>query len=276
MAGALKEIAAASASASSTRRRSTRPTARAWRASAASASEARCRSSPRSATSSACRSSPTCTSASQCAAVAEVVDVLQIPAFLCRQTDLLVAAAKTGAGGERQEGPVPGALGHEERGRKIREGGNPQRPADGARRDVRLQHSRRRHALPADHGAIGLPGGLRRDPRGPAAGRARRPLGRRPREVPVLARAAVAVGVDGSSSRPTRTPTAPSDGPNMVPLAEFDALLRELMVFDQIAKRRRSAELGFPSGAVCHAVARIKPMLESLMQAPITAQGHKA
>ena len=54
------------------------------------------RCSPISAGSWACRSSPTCTSQAQCAEVAEVVDVLQIPAFLCRQTDLLVAAAKTG------------------------------------------------------------------------------------------------------------------------------------------------------------------------------------
>ena len=56
--------------------------------------------------------------AEQCARVAPAVDVLQIPAFLCRQTDLLIAAAKTGKGRQRQEGPVPGALGHAERGRE--------------------------------------------------------------------------------------------------------------------------------------------------------------
>ena len=55
--------------------------------------------------------------------VAEVVDVLQIPAFLCRQTDLLLAAAQTGTAGQRQEGPVPGALGHEERRRQARRRG---------------------------------------------------------------------------------------------------------------------------------------------------------
>ena len=55
---------------------------------------------------------------SQCARVAEVVDVLQIPAFLCRQTDLLIAAAKTGPRGEGEEGPVSRALGHEERRRE--------------------------------------------------------------------------------------------------------------------------------------------------------------
>ena len=81
---------------------------------AASVSPRRCRSSPRSARSSACRCSPTCMSIEQCARVAEAVDVLQIPAFLCRQTDLLVAAAQTGKRGQREEGPVPRALGHEE------------------------------------------------------------------------------------------------------------------------------------------------------------------
>ena len=68
----------------------------------------------------AARRSPTCTSAEQCAPVAEAVDVLQIPAFLCRQTDLLVAAAGTGRAGQRQEGPVPRAVGHEERRRQDR------------------------------------------------------------------------------------------------------------------------------------------------------------
>ena len=64
------------------------------------------------------RCSPTCTSASNARASREVVDVLQIPAFLCRQTDLLVAAAADRPRRQRQEGPVPGALGHGERGRQ--------------------------------------------------------------------------------------------------------------------------------------------------------------
>ena len=103
---------AGSASASSTRPRSTRRTAPARRARAASGSKPRCRSSPRSARRSACRCSPTCTRPQQCALAAEAVDVLQIPAFLCRQTDLLVAAAQTGRVSQRQEGPVPRAVGH--------------------------------------------------------------------------------------------------------------------------------------------------------------------
>ena len=63
--------------------------------------------------SSACRCSPTCTRPAQCARVAEAVDVLQIPAFLSRQTDLLIAAAQDRQGRQRQEGSVPGAVGHD-------------------------------------------------------------------------------------------------------------------------------------------------------------------
>ena len=91
--------------------------------------------------------------AEQCARVAEVVDMLQIPAFLCRQTDLLVAAAQTGRVDQRQEGPVPGAVGHDQRGRQDHRGGQPQRAGDRARRLVRLQHARLRHARAADPGA---------------------------------------------------------------------------------------------------------------------------
>ena len=89
----------------------------------------------------------------QCARVAEVVDVLQIPAFLCRQTDLLVAAAADRARRQRQEGPVPGALGHGERGRQGHRRRQSQRAGDRARRVVRLQHAGLRHARAADPGA---------------------------------------------------------------------------------------------------------------------------
>ena len=85
-----------SASALSTKPRSTRRTAPARKSARGSASTRRCRSSPSCAKNSACRCSPTCTSRSNARRVAEAVDILQIPAFLCRQTDLLVAAAKTG------------------------------------------------------------------------------------------------------------------------------------------------------------------------------------
>ena len=94
----------------------------------------------------------------QCAAVAEVVDILQIPAFLCRQTDLLVAAAQDRPGRQCEEGPVSCAVGHGERRRQGDRGRKPQRDADRARRLVRLQHARVRHARAADHGrATGAP-----------------------------------------------------------------------------------------------------------------------
>ena len=90
------DLPEASAWASSTSRASTRPTAPASAAGAAWDWRSRSPSSPTSARSWTCRCSPTSTRTRQCAEVASVVDVLQIPAFLCRQTDLLIAAAKTG------------------------------------------------------------------------------------------------------------------------------------------------------------------------------------
>ena len=83
---------------------------------------------------------------SHAAPAAEVVDVLQIPAFLCRQTDLLVAAARTGRAGQRQEGPVSRAARHAARRRQARGVGRARHPAHRARLVVRLQQPRRRHA----------------------------------------------------------------------------------------------------------------------------------
>ena len=77
-----------------------------------------------------------------CAPVAEAVDVIQIPAFLCRQTDLLVAAARTGRAINVKEGPVPRALGYEERHRQSYRGGKPERDGVRTRRLLRLQHPR--------------------------------------------------------------------------------------------------------------------------------------
>ena len=118
----------------------------------------------------------------QCARVAEAVDVLQIPAFLCRQTDLLIAAGENRQDRQRQEGPVPGALGHEERGGEDHRRRQPQRAGDRARRLVRLQHARLRHARAADpRPRHRRAGDLRRHPFGAAAGRAGHLLGRRAR-----------------------------------------------------------------------------------------------
>ena len=85
----------------------------------------------------------------QCSIVADVVDVLQIPAFLSRQTDMLVAAAKTGKVVNVKKGQF---LGHEERRRQDHRLRQSERAGDGARRLLRLQYAGVRHARPADHG----------------------------------------------------------------------------------------------------------------------------
>ena len=132
----------------------------------------------------------------QCAPAAEVIDVLQIPAFLSRQTDLIVAAARTGRAVNIKKGQflAPDDMKHVIA--KALAAGNPNVMAMRARRLVRLQHAGLRHARAADHGGDRLPGRLRRHPLGAAAGRReRRPSGGERQFVPVLARAAVAVGV---------------------------------------------------------------------------------
>ena len=170
----------------------------------------------------------------QCAAVAEVVDILQIPAFLCRQTDLLVAAAQDRPGRQRQEGPVPGALGHGERRRQGHRRRQPQRDADRARRLLRLQHPRLRHARPADHGrdtgapvifdathSVQQPGGRARPP---AASASSCRCWRAPRS-----RSAS----PACSSRRTRTRTTrPPTGPTWCRCATWRRCSRELKAFD--------------------------------------------
>ena len=166
------------------------------RASAAWASTARCRSSPKSARSSALPVLTDVHEPEQCAEVAEVVDVLQIPAFLCRQTDLLVAAAKTGRAVNVKKGQFLAPWDMKNVLAKIVESGNPERAPDRARRLVRLQHARLRHARAADHEGDRRAGRVRRDAFRAAARRAgRRPSAANAQFVPVLARAAVAVGV---------------------------------------------------------------------------------
>ncbi len=132
------------------------------------------------------------------AASPPVVDLLQVPAFLSRQTDMLVAAGADRTRGERQEGAVPRARGTwRTPSAKVRRRGQRQRHGHRARRDVRLQQPRRRLPLAPAHAGARRSRLLRRDALGAAARAARAT----PREAsasssPPLARAAVAVGVD--------------------------------------------------------------------------------
>jgi 2-dehydro-3-deoxyphosphooctonate aldolase (KDO 8-P synthase) len=177
--------------------------------------------------------------AGQCARVAEVVDVLQIPAFLCRQTDLLVAAAKTGRAVKVKKGQFLAPWDMANVVAKITDSGNPnvlvtERGSSFGYNtlvvDMRALPIMARIGCPvifdATH-AVQQPGG-----QGTASGGDRR-------FVPTLARAAVAVGVAGVFIETHQDPDrAPSDGPNMVPLAEFEGLLRQLMAIDAVAKRK--------------------------------------
>jgi len=178
--------------------------------------------------------------AEQCGRAAEAVDILQIPAFLCRQTDLLLAAAATGRIVNVKKGQflAPWDMGNVVA--KITSAGNPkvlvtERGASFGYNtlvsDMRaLPIMARTTGAPvifdATH-SVQQPGG-----KGTSSGGERE-------FVPVLARAAVAVGVAGVFIETHPDPDhAPSDGPNMVPLRDFEALLRTLMEFDALAKRR--------------------------------------
>jgi 2-dehydro-3-deoxyphosphooctonate aldolase (KDO 8-P synthase) len=177
--------------------------------------------------------------ADQCAPVAEVVDILQIPAFLCRQTDLLVAAAKTGRVVNVKKGQFLAPWDMVNVAAKVTESGNPNvmLTERGASFGYNTLVSDMR-ALPtmAEIGApvifdathsVQQPGG-----KGASTGGQRE-------FVPVLSRAAVAVGVAGLFIETHPDPDkAPSDGPNMVPLSEFKALIEELQAFDRLAKSR--------------------------------------
>ncbi|MBN8937023.1 MAG: 3-deoxy-8-phosphooctulonate synthase [Rhizobiales bacterium] len=176
--------------------------------------------------------------AGQCARVAEVVDVLQIPAFLCRQTDLLIAAAKTGKVVNVKKGQFLAPWDMKNVVAKITGAGNrnvlvTERGASFGYNTL-VSDMRALPILARDTGApvifdathsVQQPGG-----QGTSSGGERE-------FVPVLARAAVAVGVAGVFIETHPDPDkAPSDGPNMVPLKEMEALLRRLQDFDRIAK----------------------------------------
>lgn len=176
--------------------------------------------------------------AAQCADVASVVDCLQIPAFLCRQTDLLIAAARTGAGINVKKGQFLAPWDMKNVVAKITEAGNNRVMAcergtsfgyNALVTDFRglltmAEQCQCPVIFDATH-SVQQPGG-----QGGSTGGQRE-------FVPVLARAAIAVGVAGLFIETHEKPdTAPSDGPNMVPLHEMKALLQRLQAFDRIAK----------------------------------------
>ncbi|MEH2527497.1 MULTISPECIES: 3-deoxy-8-phosphooctulonate synthase [unclassified Bradyrhizobium] len=176
--------------------------------------------------------------AAQCAEAAQAVDVLQIPAFLCRQTDLLLAAAETGKVVNVKKGQFLAPWEMMNVVSKITGGGNPnvlvtERGAsfgyntlvsDMRALPIMAQTTGAPVIFDATH-SVQQPGG-----KGTSSGGQRE-------FVPVLARAAVAVGVAGVFIETHPDPDrAPSDGPNMVPLREFEALVKRLMDFDALAK----------------------------------------
>jgi 2-dehydro-3-deoxyphosphooctonate aldolase (KDO 8-P synthase) len=177
--------------------------------------------------------------AEQCARLAPAVDVLQIPAFLCRQTDLLVAAAKTGKAVNVKKGQFLAPWDMKNVVEKITGAGN--RNVLVTERGVSFGYN----TLVSDMRALPI---LKRDTGAPvifdATHSVQQPGGQGTtsggqREfVPVLARAAVAIGVAGVFIETHQDPDkAPSDGPNMLPLKQMEPLLRELVEFDRLAKR---------------------------------------
>jgi 2-dehydro-3-deoxyphosphooctonate aldolase (KDO 8-P synthase) len=173
----------------------------------------------------------------QCARAAQAVDILQIPAFLCRQTDLLLAAARTGKIVNVKKGQFLAPWDMANVVAKITGAGNAnvlvtERGASFGYNtlvsDMRALPILARTGAPvifdATH-SVQQPGG-----RGGSSGGERE-------FVPVLARAAVAVGVAGVFIETHQDPDrAPSDGPNMLPLRDMEELLRRLMAFDRLGK----------------------------------------
>ena len=175
----------------------------------------------------------------QCAEAAQAVDVLQIPAFLSRQTDLLLAAAATGKAINIKKGQFLAPWDMKNVIAKVVGAGNPNVMAcergvsfgyNTLVSDMRALPILREIGCPvvfdATH-SVQQPGG-----QGTSSGGQRE-------FVPVLARAAVAVGVDAVFMETHQDPdNAPSDGPNMVPLSEFEALAADLIAYDDLTKAR--------------------------------------
>lgn len=176
-------------------------------------------------------------SEAHCAGVADVVDILQIPAFLCRQTDLLLAAAKTGRVVNVKKGQFLAPWDMKNVADKLEAGGNPnilltERGASFGYNtlvtDFRALPIMAETGYPvifdATH-SVQQPGG-----QGTSSGGDRR-------YVPTLARAAAAVGVAGIFMETHQDPdNAPSDGPNMVKLSELENLVKSLKDIDNLTK----------------------------------------
>jgi 2-dehydro-3-deoxyphosphooctonate aldolase (KDO 8-P synthase) len=175
--------------------------------------------------------------AAQCPVLAPVIDVLQIPAFLCRQTDLLIAAAKTNRVVNIKKGQFLAPWDMTNVAAKVSDSGNPnvmltERGASFGYNT--LVSDMRSLPIMAETGApvifdathsVQQPGG-----QGTSSGGDRR-------MVPVLSRAAVAVGVAGLFIETHEDPdNAPSDGPNMVPIDQLEALLTQLQKLDRVSK----------------------------------------
>ena len=173
----------------------------------------------------------------QCAPVAEAVDILQIPAFLCRQTDLLIAAGETGAAINVKKGQFLAPWDMANVVSKLESTGNTRivltergtsfgyntLVAD-MRALPQMMQSGYPVVMDATH-SVQQPGG-----QGGSSGGQRE-------FAPVMARCAVALGVAAVFIETHEAPdTAPSDGPNMIPLDQMDGLISSLMQFDQLAK----------------------------------------
>lgn len=175
--------------------------------------------------------------AEQCAQVATVCDVLQIPAFLCRQTDLLLAAGETGAAINIKKGQFLAPWDMDNVANKVASTGNERLlltergtsfgyntlVAD-MRALPRMMQTGYPVVMDATH-SVQQPGG-----QGGSSGGQRE-------FAPVMARAAVSLGIAAVFIETHEAPdTAPSDGPNMIPLGEMDRLIETLMAFDTLAK----------------------------------------
>lgn len=178
----------------------------------------------------------------QCGLLAPYVDILQIPAFLCRQTDLLIAAAKTGRIVKIKKGQFLAPWDMKHAVAKVLSCGNvnillTERGASFGYNtlvsDMRSLPIMAQTGAPVIYDAthsVQQPGG-----QGSSSGGDRT-------FVPVLARAAVAVGIAGLFIETHQDPDkAPSDGPNMVPLKDFESLVKDLMEIDFLVKKQKNA-----------------------------------